>query len=187
MQPVKVTTRVGVFDGTLDGPMAFFDGPVFVERDTAVLQRSYLLLTEGVKLTRPCSWTDHRAGAWYIDIVDCQVRPGEVTVIDRYIDFIVPADANGPYRVLDLDELGDALRNEGLTVEDAARALRNAQAFVDTHLHRVGERQRGTWKDFPPAVVVPHIVDNRPMPAGSVKRPAMPPPGWSSRGADGAA
>jgi predicted RNA-binding protein associated with RNAse of E/G family len=71
-------------------------------------------------------------------------------VVDRYIDFIVPARAS-PYRVLDLEELADALSDGNISTAAAAKALRAAQAFVDTYLHRIGQRQGASWKDFPPA------------------------------------
>lgn len=158
----------------------YFDGPVFVSDDEAILQRNYLLTDEGVKLTRPGRWDDDwRAGAWYVDVIECFVRDGEVTVLDRYIDFIVPAGPS-PYRILDMEELADALNEGHISVAAAARALRAAQSFVDTHLHRVGEHQGASWKDFPPASIAPYIEVNRRVPSTSVTSPAPPPDDWRS-------
>jgi hypothetical protein len=49
---VRVVTRVGVFEGASDGMVVYFDGPVFVSDDEAILQRNHLLVNDGVKLTR---------------------------------------------------------------------------------------------------------------------------------------
>lgn len=177
---MRVVTRVGVFDGLSDGRVVYFDGPVFVSDEEAILQRNYLLVDHGVKLTRPGRWDDDwRAGAWYVDVVECFLRDGEVTVLDRYIDFIVPARAS-PYRVLDMEELADALSDGHISVGAAAKALRSAQAFVDTYLHRVGERQGADWKDFPPAAISPYIEANRRVPAASVASPPPAPDDWRS-------
>ena len=175
-----MVTRVGVFEGYADGTVTYFDGPVFITDDEAALQRNYLLVDEGLKLTRPARWDDDwRAGAWYVDVVECFVRGPEVTVLDRYIDFIVPAGAS-PYRVLDMDELADALTEGHISVGAAAKALRAAQAFVDTHLHRVGERQGASWKDFPPASIAPYLEANRRVPRSSVAPPPAPSDDWRS-------
>ena len=180
MQPVRVVTRVGVFDGTSDGHVVHFDGPVFLSDHDAALQRNYLLVNEGVKLTRPARWDDDwRAGAWYVDVVECFVQGVHVVVFDRYIDFIVPPTAS-MYRLLDLDEFGDALSEGAVSLDAAARALRSAQAFVDTYLHRRGEAQGGSWKDFPPASVTPYLQDNRRVPRAEVTPPDPPPDDWRS-------
>lgn len=175
-----MVTRVGVFDGTLDGEVAYFDGYVFVSDEEAILQRNYVLIESGVKLTRPGRWdTDWRRGAWYVDVVECFLRVDELVIVDRYIDFIVPTRAV-PYRVLDMDEFADALRDGELSVEAAARALRAAQTFVDAHLHRVGEPQGESWKDFPPASVLPYLTDNRRVARSSAPPLEPPPAGWRS-------
>jgi hypothetical protein len=182
VESVRVVTRVGVFEGFSDGRVIYFDGPVFVSDDEAILQRNYLLVNEGVKLTRPGRWDDDwRAGAWYVDVVECFVREEEVTVLDRYIDFIVPATPS-LYRVLDMEELADALSAGDISVAAAAKALRAAQAFVDTYLHRVGERQGPSWKDFPPASIGAYLETNRRMPVASVTSPLPAPDDWRSVG-----
>src|SRR5688572_189847 len=179
MRPVRVITRVGVFEGVSDGDVVHFDGPVLQSANEATLERNYLLVHEGLKLTRPAMWDDDwRSGAWYVDIVECFVDGDDVTVIDRYIDFIVPPSGASPYRVIDLEELGDALEAGDISVEAAARALRAAQAFVDTFLHRRGEVQGGSWKDFPPTSVRPYVVENRRLSADDVTPPPAPPDGW---------
>ena len=114
-----------------------------------------------------------------VDVVECFVGDGEVTVLDRFIDFIVPARAS-PYRVLDMEELADALSEGHISIGAAAKALRAAQAFVDTYLHRVGERQGPTWKDFPPASIAPYLEENRRVPTAAVTSPLPAPPDWRS-------
>ena len=180
VQPVRVVTRVGVFDGHSDGEVVHFDGLVFLSDQVVALQRNYLIVSEGVKLTRPARWDDDwRSGAWYVDVVECIVQGSQVVVFDRYIDFIVPASAS-PYRVLDLDEFGEALSQGAVSLEAAARALRSAQSFVDTYLHRRGQAQGGSWRDFPPASVVPYLQDNRRVSRATVTPPDPPPDDWRS-------
>jgi hypothetical protein len=108
------------------------------------------------------------------------VEGDAVTVIDRYIDFIVPPRASSPYRIIDLDEFADALVERQVTPNAAAKALRAAQAFVDAYLHRIGAPQGDSWTDFPPQKVRPYLEGNRRMPRGDLAAPRDPPDDWRS-------
>jgi hypothetical protein len=99
-------------------------------------RRWFWLVDEGVQLVyEPFGWSDE----WYVDIVRFETRaagarPG-YRVIDEYVDVVV--EGSGPtYRMIDLDELADALTAGETTADRAAEALRCAQRFVDRYLHR---------------------------------------------------
>jgi hypothetical protein len=111
-------------------------------------RRYYWLLDEGVQLVyEPFGWR----GEWYVDVVSFAPRADpEPTyrVTDRYIDLVV--EGMGPtYRMLDLDELAEAVAAGALDAPEAGRALVNAQRFVDNYLHR--------GAPFPPPQIRPHF------------------------------
>jgi predicted RNA-binding protein associated with RNAse of E/G family len=65
---------------------------------------------------------------------------------DLIVDVIVEDD--GPtYRIIDLEELADAMVSGAVSVESLHAPLRELQRFLDAHLHG--------GKDFPPAVIRP--------------------------------
>ena len=73
--------------------------------------------------------------------------------MDRYLDAIVgPPDQ--PYRVVDMDEFGDAVAGGSLTPAQAIEGLQKFQRFLDTHLNRLGDSLR-EWPDFPPRAIRP--------------------------------
>ncbi|MEV3950603.1 DUF402 domain-containing protein [Streptomyces halstedii] len=102
----------------------------------AGIRRYFWLLTYGVQLVyEPFGWT----GDWYVDIVSfARGRIDGVestTVYDRELDIVV--EGHGPgYRLIDMDELADALEHGKLSPADTARALRDAQTFLEAFLHR---------------------------------------------------
>ncbi len=74
-------------------------------------------------------------------------------VVDLDIDVFVPTDGR-PYRMLDLDELADAIEDGEFTLVEAMDGLRRWQRFLDTHLHRFGPNDvQPGWRDFPPAAI----------------------------------
>ncbi|OPF81396.1 hypothetical protein VT50_0210010 [Streptomyces antioxidans] len=102
----------------------------------AGIRRYFWLLTYGVQLVyEPFGW----AHDWYVDIVSFQRGRIDgiesITVHDRELDVVV--EGHGPtYRLIDMDELADALERGKLTPAEAARALRDAQGFLEAFLHR---------------------------------------------------
>lgn len=102
------------------------------------LRRVFWLLDEGVQLIyEPFGWT----GEWYVDAVRIEARRdgGQLTyhVTDEYADIIV--EGMGPtYRVIDLDQLADAMSAGSIDPAQAAVALRRVQRFADLYLHRGG-------------------------------------------------
>jgi len=83
----------------------------------------------------PFGWRDE----WYVDIVDIEVHRTEADltyrVIDHYLDIVI--EGMGPtYRMLDLDQLAEAMRAGHIDVAAAGRAMVHAQQFVERYLHR---------------------------------------------------
>jgi hypothetical protein len=128
-----------------------------------LVERTYVLLDEGVSFAQVCwvRWTkqdgsvvDRSAegsSSWYVDLVTIEERPDALVVRDFYVDVIVPVDGRH-YRMLDLDELGDALSDGEVTAQEASDALRRWQRFLDTYLHE-DRHPTSSWTDFPPASI----------------------------------
>jgi hypothetical protein len=119
-----------------------------VSRRHAGPRRVFWLLGEDVQLVwEPFGWRKE----WYIDIVAVEEsRTGRdqrlYTVTDRYIDVVVQ-DMGPTYRMLDLDEAGEALLSGDLTPRQLATAMKAAQRFIDRYLHR--------GRTFPPPQMSP--------------------------------
>ncbi|NYE72615.1 ribonuclease FAU-1 family protein [Microlunatus parietis] len=130
------------------------------------VERIYVLLDLGISLSIP-SWRRAllRDGTrieipateeetWYIDLITVdQPEPGTFLLRDLFIDVMVPSDSRH-YRMLDLDEFGDAIEAGKISISDAADGLRRWQRFLDRHLHHDRFPQAG-WTDFPPAALRP--------------------------------
>lgn len=112
-------------------------------------RRYFWLLDEGVQLVyEPFGWREE----WYVDIVSFTVRgtgPDAVyRVTDRYVDLVV--EGMGPtYRMLDLDQLADAMAAGRIGTAEAGRALVHAQQFAERYLHR--------GAPFPPPQIQPYF------------------------------
>ena len=117
--------------------------------------RAYLLLDEGIQLSCPPGFPPEQAGWWYVDLVKITEDGSMLTVVDHFLDVIVGPPGHY-YRMLDLDELGDAIESgkRGLTVEEAVTGLRNFQRFLDRYLNRRHDITQG-WPDFPPRAIRP--------------------------------
>ena len=113
------------------------------------VQRSFVLLDDGVQINQPVIFPAEQQGWWYCDLVRVVDHGDVVAVDDLWIDVVVgPGDH--PYRLLDLDEYAAALLNGDLDASDAADGLRRIQRFLDRRLNRRHDTQR-RWPDFPPA------------------------------------
>jgi len=73
-------------------------------------------------------------------------------VHDLYVDFLIPP-AVDRYQILDLDELGEAVRDGKLTAAQCADVLITTQRFVDRYLRRSEEGPNGPSAAFPPPEV----------------------------------
>lgn len=132
-----------------DGVVAYDWG--FRQRGRDYLQRSFVLLDDGVQINQPVAFPPRQRGWWYCDLVTV-VDDGEVLrVDDMWIDVIVgPPDH--PYRLLDLDDYGQAMSDGRLSPSAAAEGLTRAQRFLDRRLNRRHEVDQ-SWPAFPPAEV----------------------------------
>lgn len=86
------------------------------------LERTFVLLDMGVSFSNPCWVREARPDgtifemdprgrdSWYVDLVTVEARGDRYTFRDLYLDVIVPTDGR-PYRLLDLDEYAEALRD----------------------------------------------------------------------------
>jgi hypothetical protein len=110
-------------------------------------RRYFWLLDEDVQLIfEPFGWRNE----WYVDLVTVtrQVVDGTECFIvrDEYVDIVV--EGMGPvYRIIDLDEAGQALVSGQVTASQLHGTLAAAQRFLDRYLHR--------GAPFPPAQIRP--------------------------------
>lgn len=92
---------------------------------------SAYLMDENIKVSKVM---DHDGNLvyWYCDIIDTIHNPEENSYIfcDLLVDVLVYE--NGQTKVIDLDELGDALENGQITKEQAVLALRAANRLLST-------------------------------------------------------
>lgn len=102
--------------------------------------------------------------SWYIHIVDAtEPKPGIWVIQDRELDVVVEGDLR-TYRVIDLDDFGQALCEGRICLPDARRLLERVQQFLDAYLHQEGM--------FPPEEICPWTkgrLDPRPVPLEDVK------------------
>lgn len=110
-------------------------------------RRYFWLLGEDVQLVyEPFGWRDE----WYVDLVSVSESDSGGTacyvVRDELVDIVV--EGTGPtYRIIDLDEIGDALASGRVTGARLGKTLARAQRFLDRYLHR--------GASFPPPQIVP--------------------------------
>lgn len=124
------------------------------------IERTYLLVDLGVQFKRPHWWRDDEPETWYVDLVKIEEAASQIIVRDLYLDLVVPTDGR-PYRLMDLDEFGDALATRELSTADAIDGLRRWHSFLEQHVRYVGSRQQAgqapIWQDFPPACIQPFM------------------------------
>jgi predicted RNA-binding protein associated with RNAse of E/G family len=138
---VTIRSRLGDFTGLANADAAIFDR---FDPKAGRVVRHYILLNESVKLMfEPWGWVNQ----WYVDLVSIRwIAADTLELADLYIDVIV--EGSGPvYRLIDLEEFADALRDGKISAEDMNTPLHALQRFLDDHLHG--------GKDFPPAAIRP--------------------------------
>lgn len=154
-EPVTVVSRIGTLPGVRCGRVAAYDYEIperhAVRPGISRTMRYFLLLDEAVQMCQPLTWLGHDAGSWYVDLVSIIEDGDVIEVTDRDIDVIV-LEPGRPYRVVDMDEFGDAIESGEHSVEDAIAGLRALQAFLEAHLNRP-DGSAGPWPDFPPAAI----------------------------------
>lgn len=141
MRKIQIRSRLGEIPGLADDTLAFFDR---LDPKAGYMVRHFILLHESTKLMyEPWGWKNR----WYIDLVGVRwVDENTLELDDLYVDVIVEGD--GPtYRIIDLEEMADALMNQAISIDAMHEPLHRLQQFLDNHLHG--------GKDFPPAVIQP--------------------------------
>ena len=114
-----------------------------------VEQLSFLLVQEGFLLAQPVLFDGGQKGWWYVDLVTVADRGGSVDIEDLYVDVLV-GPATSAYRLLDLDELADAVTAGAVGSTVALDGLVRCQRFLDRRLNR-RDGTDNTWPDFPPS------------------------------------
>ena len=178
LQPVSVTRSsakdpsfsFGPLPGLRDGDVLAYEFALperFVPwPDRTNVDRTFVLLDLGVSFTQPCwQYVVEEDGtrtpgvdaestgdrAWYVDLVEVTGGPDDFTITDLYVDVIVACDGRG-HRMLDLEELADAMAQRAITTEQGIDGLRRWQAFLDRHLYAARDPRHG-WRDFPPRAI----------------------------------
>jgi hypothetical protein len=154
---VQVLHRSGQWcPGQRRGEVVAYDVRILPEDQVAgrpTVDRSYLLLGEGVQLTKPAVFEGAVEGWWYVDLVEIERTDTGLVVHDLYVDFLIPP-AVDRYQILDLDELAEAVQDGKLTAAQCADVLTTTQRFVDRYLRRPEEGPNGPSAVFPPPEVV---------------------------------
>ncbi len=128
--------------------LLFRDEELLITRWKAIKPRkdisggiSYTFLKEGIKISRFYD-ADKRFAYWYCDIIDVEYdnETDKYTLIDLLLDVKLMPD--GTMKVLDADELAEALEKGLITQEQACSSLKK----MDTILQQV---YKGV---FPPAI-----------------------------------
>jgi hypothetical protein len=129
------------------------------------LERTFVMLDVGVSFANPCWVREMRPDgtvveidprgrdSWYVDLVTVEAQGNRYTFRDLYIDVIVPTDGRH-YRMLDLDEYAEAMRDGTLALDAAIDGLQRWQRFLDRHLH-ADRWPPVAWPDFPPQSIRP--------------------------------
>ncbi len=90
---------------------------------------SCFFLTEGIKVSKVYR-SDGSLLRWYCDIVDFSFDPeeGSMTYTDLLADVII--DSQGLVKVVDLDELAQAMEHDWITKEQSIRCLQNLNRLL---------------------------------------------------------
>lgn len=157
MNEVQVFHRSGQWcPGRQVGEVVAYDVRIVPQYQVAgrpTVDRCYLLLSEGVQLTKPVVFEGAVEGWWYVDLIELERTAEGLVVHDMYVDLLFPPALNR-YQILDLEELADALTAGEITAAQCAAALTATQQFVHRYLRGAEEGPNGPSAEFPPAGVV---------------------------------
>ena len=141
----------GPFEGAIIGDVLAY---TFVWVDTkqepphTFCERVFVLLDVGAQIANPPLWAGRETTSRYVDLVTVTREGNTVAIRDLYIDAVVSTDGRG-YRLLDLEEYGEALDSNAITQDEAIDGMKRWQLFLDRYLHD-GEFPVSSWKNFPP-------------------------------------
>ena len=153
---VSVLHRTGQWcPGRRIGDVVAYDVRILPEYQVPgrpTVDRSYLLLDQGIQLTRPVVFDGPVEGWWYVDLVEIELTEAGLVVRDLYVDLLIPPRAER-YHVLDLDDLADALSRGQITAAQCATVLSRTQRFIDRHLRSTEKGSVDPPQQFPPASI----------------------------------
>lgn len=156
IETIQVLHRTGQWcPGRRIGEVAAYDVRILPEYQVPgrpTIDRSYLLLDQGVQLTRPVVFAGPVEGWWYVDLIEVELTEAGLVVHDLYADFLIPPGADR-YHVLDLDELGDALSQGHITAAQCSTVLSNTQRFIERHLRASEKDSVDAPQQFPPECI----------------------------------
>jgi hypothetical protein len=134
MRSITVIFGEAAWQGHMDGELLYFDFATTSGRPIRF-----------IALHDKCIMFAHRFWPgdsslhveWLVHIVDIVERdPGRSIwqIIDREIDITIEENLQ-TYRLLDLEDFGEAIAEHRIASDDAYRLLRLTQEFLDTYLH----------------------------------------------------
>ncbi|MFI5692032.1 hypothetical protein ACIA58_09360 [Kribbella sp. NPDC051586] len=157
MDEIQVFHRSGQWcPGRRVGDVVAYDVKILPEYQVPgrpTVDRSYLLLDDGIQLTKPAVFEGPVEGWWYVDLVEIEHTDTGLLVHDLYVDLLFPPAANR-YQILDLDEFADALRTGQITPAQCATVLDQTQRFINRYLRGEEEGPVGESQAFPPPEIV---------------------------------
>ncbi len=139
MKKPKILRRRFIPNETVDisgDELLYRDDELLITRWKAIRPRpdisggiSYAFLKEGYKISRFYD-NSGKFMYWYCDIIDVDYKSESdtYTLIDLLLD--VKVSASGIVRVLDADELAEAMEKDFITKEQACRALVNLNKIL---------------------------------------------------------
>lgn len=130
-------------------------------------ERVFVLVDAGIQMSNPkfkvqtpgTPWITTQADPdhdyWYVDLIKIEVADDLVRIRDLDIDAMISTNGRG-YRLLDLEEFGEAIEAGEISLTDAIDGMKRWQGFLDRHLHS-GTRPLVAFPDFPPASIQPLV------------------------------
>ncbi len=85
-------------------------------------------------------WPTIPTAEWVIHLVTAERKPGEEDaweIVDKEIDVLVEPGLDA-YRMIDLEDFGEALKEKSITLTQAHYLLNRLQTFLDEFLHTDG-------------------------------------------------
>lgn len=145
LRRIMISSRLGRIPGWTNGEIAFFD---LYDHQSHKEIRHYILLEKSIKLMyEPFSWKY----TWYIDLIKIKLHNDEMELIDLYLDVLVKED-QWEYKIVDFDDLADALVNGKISVSEIEKPLKGLQRFLDENIYN---------KAFPPAEIREYFIETK--------------------------
>lgn len=144
MRAVTIQSRLGEITGYRNDEFAYFD--LFHTKEGRYV-RHFVLLKLNIKLMyEPYDWMKKE---WYADLIGIEHLENDVIRLrDLYLDVYI--EENGPtYRLVDFDDLAQALVNHEVSAEEMEEPLKNLQVFLNRYLH--------TKNSFPPDFIKAYL------------------------------